>query len=233
MRRTVFAALMLIILLTGCATAEPLPGEELILAARQSYASLDSARVTVTNAETGAIEQEFVFKYDEKDIMTYSYEAESDGVRLAQYNNGREQFTDDNGNITMLDVTDRDFTAYSRDIKYPMADEGLILFYKAGVIPEKSTVSEISLMGHAGPITWVHHEYEPEKIASEYSGAGELTAFSVDYHFEQDGSLIDFSENAVITENGKTASHSYLISISDINSVKKVENVVDISAGQN
>lgn len=230
MRRAALAALLIIIVLCGCSAAEPLPGEDLILAAREWYRSLDSAKVEIINSETGDPEQTFIFKYDEKDIMIYSYIGVGDGVDLKQYNNGREQFTYDGGELTALTVSDRDFCAYSRDVPYPMADEGLILFYKAGVIPEKSTVSEMNLMGHAGPITWVHHEYEPEKIASEYSGAGELTAFSVDYHFEQDGSLIDFSENAVITENGKTASHSYLISISDINSVKKVENVVDISS---
>ena len=232
MRRTVFAALMLIILLTGCATAEPLPGEELILAARQSYASLDSARVTVINAETGAVEQEFVFKYDEKDIMTYSYEAESDGVRLAQYNNGREQFTDDNGNITMLDVTDRDFTAYSRDIKYPMADEGLILFYKAGVIAEQSYIGTAALLDCPNGVE-VHHEYDVSKIASQYSGEGQLTAFSADYLFESGGALVRFYENAEITNGDETVSYRYFIDISDINSVEKVENVVDISAGQN
>ncbi len=231
MKRAVFSLILMIFTISfaGCSGMKPLPGEELILSARDNYASLDSARVEVRNDVTGEVEQTFTFKYDEKDVMIYSYIGDSEGVHLRQYNNGREQFTDENGVITALTVTDRDFTAYSRDVKYPMADKGMILFYKAGVIAEQSSVQEMNFLYHPGPVTWVHHEYDVSKIASEYSGAGELTAFSVDYHFDSDGNLLDFSENADVTEDGKAVSYRYLISISDINSVKKVENVVDIS----
>ncbi len=228
MRRAALAMLIAVIFLSGCGAQKTVPGEDLVLAARERYTSLDSAKVEISNEKTGETEQTFIFKYDEKDIMIYSYVGKSDGIYLAQYNNGREQFTNDNGNISALSVTDREFTAYSRDVKYPMADEGLILFYKAGIIPEKSYVREAVLLDHPNAVE-VHHEYDVSKVASQYSGEGELTAFSTDFLFENDGTLMCFYENTEISNGGETESYRYFIDISDINSVEKVENVVDIS----
>lgn len=222
-------ALVVMLFLTSCSSKEPLPGEELILDARKDYRALDSARVEIVNDITGETEQTFTFKYDEKGIMVYSYTGDSDGVHLKQFNNGREQFTYDNGVVTVLSSADLDFTAYSRDVPYPMADEGLILFYKNGIIPEKCLLQEVSLQGAANPITHIKHEYDVSKISSEYSGEGELKSFSVDYNFDCEGNLLDFIESAEIANDGETKSYRYLVKIYDKNAVEKVENVVDIS----
>ncbi len=230
MKLRFLAALAVISLtLSACAASEPLPGEELILAAREWYTSLDSAKVEISGNKTGDPEQTFIFKYDEKGIMTYSYVGESDGVYLAQYNNGREQFTNDNGEISMLDSSDLQFTAYSRDVPYPMADEGLILFFKAGIIPEESYVRESVMLDHPNGIT-VHYEYDVSKISSLYSGDGEITAFSTDYFFETDGTLMYFHENTDILSDGETTRHEYTVNISERNTVDRVENVVDIGS---
>ncbi len=211
------------ILLSACSVGgSPLPGEDLILAARKWYTSLDSARVRVVNAHTGEAEQEFVYKYDEKGVMTYSYVGKSDGIYLAQYNNGREQFTNDNGEISALDSSDLRFTAYSRDVPYPMADEGLILFYKRGITSAGAISSD-----DGGTV--VSYVYDVAKLG-EYDGEGELTAFSVDYRFDAGGNFVDMSEKTEITVGGETVSHLYTIYIDDRNSVEKVENVVDISS---
>ncbi len=213
--------------LVGCvAPSEPVPGEELVLAARKWYRSLDSARVYVDNAKTGDHEQIFVYKYDEKDIMTYSYIGTGEGIHLAQYNNGREQFTDDNGTVTALDASDIRFTAYSRDVPYPMADEGLIIFYKKAIIPEKSFSKEEQWFDGTG--IHVRHVYDPAKLG-QYDGEGELKSFSVDYYFSDDGSLVSFTENTGIELDGSTSEYFYSVFIDDCNEVERVENVVDIS----
>ena len=66
------------VMLACCGEAPDVEGGELIKKARDAYSSLDSARVTMTNIETGEQEQEFVFKYDEKGILTYSYKGRSE-----------------------------------------------------------------------------------------------------------------------------------------------------------
>lgn len=224
-----FSAMILSLSLCGCGASAPIPGEELVLSARKWYTSLDSAKVEIVDNKTGGSEQTFIFKYDEKGVMTYSYVGKGEGISLAQYNNGREQFTDDNGEIELLDASDLMFTAYSRDVPYPMADEGLILFYKSGIIPEKSYTEEAVMLDAPNGIT-VHHEYDVSKIASQFSGEGELTAFSVDYTFESDGTLMYFCENTEILSEGETTRREYTIYISERNAVERVENVVDISS---
>ena len=51
------AALAVTGLLSGCAGADAPEGAELILDARKAYAELDSARVIMTNTETGEVDQ--------------------------------------------------------------------------------------------------------------------------------------------------------------------------------
>ena len=206
----------------GCTAGEPLPGEELILGAREWYTSLDSARVEVVNDETGEAEQTFIFKYDEKGMMTYSYVGTGEGIYLAQYNNGREQFTNDNGEVSALDSSSLNFTAYSRDVPYPMADEGLILFYKKAVIAEESYIEN-------GDVTTVCHVYDPAKLGT-YDGDGTLTGFTVEYSFDKNGGFIEMTEmTEVVLDDGTSKTYSYTIYISECNEVARVENVVDIS----
>lgn len=223
----VISAVLMIFSLSGCGASEPAPGEELILAAREWYSSLDSARVDVVNDATGESEQVFIFKYDEKDIMTYSYVGRSDGIYLAQYNNGYEQFTNDNGTVTVLDSSDLQFTAYSRDVPYPMADEGLILFYDRAIIPGESAVTE------KDGVTEVYHKYDVTKLG-QYDGEGELAGFDVTYRFAADGTLLGLTEVTTVRhdindENSEVDIHSYTIYITECNKVERVENVVDIS----
>ena len=227
--RKVSAIILVFVMIfaVGCTAGESVPGEDLILHARKEYAALDSAHVEVVNNETGEAEQVFIFKYDEKGMMTYSYVGMAEGIYLAQYNNGREQFTNDNGEIIALDASSLQFAAYSREVPYPMAGEGLILFYKKAVIAEGSYVEE-----HDG-ITEVHHRYDVSKIG-EYDGEGELAGFDVTYRFGADGSLIDLTETTVERfevdeQNSSVIIHSYTIYISERNEVARVENVVDIS----
>ena len=226
MKKLFALCLPLIFILTSCAAGEPLPGEELILRAREEYASLDSAHVEVVNDDTGEAEQTFIFKYDEKGMMTYSYVGVGEWIYLAQYNNGREQFTNDNGEITALDVSDLQFSAYSRDVPYPMAGEGLILFYKKAVIAEESYADQ-------GAVTTVRHVYDPAKLGT-YDGDGTLTGFIVEYRFDQNGGFADMKEiTEVKLDDGTVRSYSYTIYISERNEVERIENVVDISGLQN
>lgn len=209
--------------LSGCAALSELPGEELIVSARDWYRSLDSAKVEVINADTGEAEQTFIFMYDEKDVMTYSYVGVSDGIYLSQYNNGYEQFTNDNGSVSSLTTSDLSFTAYSRDVPYPMADQGLLLLFKRAVIADSSSSED------TGSGTRIRYVYDPEKLGN-YDGEGALSGFETVYEFDENGAFLSLTEiTKVAMDDGSEMTHTYIVRISDINSVKKVENVVDIS----
>lgn len=221
MRRICLSVMILamIFALTGCVTRTPVAGEELVMAARKAYAALDSAHVEVVNDETGEAEQTFIFKCDEKGMMTYSYAGASDGVRLAQFNNGYEQFTDENGEVSYTDSQNLRFTAYSKDVRYPMADEGLIIFLDSAIDREQCSVTE------KDGITEVIHVYGP-KTFGLYDGEGELKAFSALFRFDENGELISFTEKADIVADGAENRHSYTIYITERNAVERVENAV-------
>ncbi|MBQ8622791.1 MAG: hypothetical protein IJ424_00200 [Oscillospiraceae bacterium] len=209
------------VLLCGC-QAEPVAGEELILAAREEYVQLNSARVDVINDETGESEQIFIFKYDEKDMMTYSYLGKGEGVYIAQYNNGYEQFTEENGVYSFAQPGDDNFAAYSRDVPYPYADEGLILFYKSAVI------DELSYIASNEQATEICHYYDISKLG-ETETVGEMTGFSVKYYFDGEGNLLYLKEiTDVKLDDGSTKIYSYSIYITERNAVDSVPNYVNI-----
>ena len=70
------------LLCTSCGTPE-LKHDTLVYQAREDYATLDSAKVVITNEDTGDIEQEFTFKYDEKDVQVLVSSIGGNGLTLA------------------------------------------------------------------------------------------------------------------------------------------------------
>ena len=202
--------------LVSCGEVPDVKGGELIKKARDAYASLDSARVVMTNMESGEQEQEFVFKYDEKGILTYSYVGKSEKSSYAQFNNGLESFTDENGKVTHLVRGDKDFAAYSKDAKHPQADKGLVIYQPASVKQAKVT--------EENGITHIRHDYDMEKISPELE-EGEAEAFYADYYFKGD-ELLYFTETTEADIDGSKKTYAYKIEILDKNSVTAVENPV-------
>lgn len=204
-------------LMCSCGITPEVEGDDLIKKAREDYKKLDSAKVIMTNTATGEIEQTFTFKYDEKDVLMFSYEGKSANSEYAQFNNGLESFTYENGEYSHAQKGGRDFNLYTRDVTHPQADEGLILF-----VP--NAVAEASVSEKDG-ITCVTHIYDPEKISAE-AESGEVTGFSAEYFFDGD-KLLYFTETTQTQENGETKEYSYKVEITEKNSVDKVENTVD------
>lgn len=210
-----------LLLFCGC-QLEPVAGEEMILAAREAYTALDSARVDVINDDTGESEQIFIFKYDEKGMMTYSYIGMGEGTYIAQYNNGYEQFTDDNGAYTFSQTGEDSFAAYSREVPYPYADEGLILFYK------KAVMDELSYVASNEQATEICHVYDVEKLG-ETDSMGKMTGFCVKYYFDGEGNLLYLKEITELRlDDGTEKTYSYSVYITERNAVDSVPNVVKI-----
>ena len=122
------AGISAMLMLCSCmGSVKDAEGGELIKKARSAYKELNSARVLMTNTDSGEVEQEFTFKYDEKDILTFSYKGKSEKNEYAQYNNGAELFTYENGELSYIQRGEEGFvlpeftmmgalTAYITDI---------------------------------------------------------------------------------------------------------------------
>ena len=186
------------LLCTSCGTPE-LKHDTLVYQAREDYATLDSAKVVITNEDTGDIEQEFTFKYDE----------------YAQYNNGIESYTYDNGEYSHLVKGDKDFSKYTRKAKHPQADEGMLMF------APKAVESVSDNIGDDGSVT-VTYVYDVSKLGKDAEEIG-TKGFSTTYFFDKDGELEYFTENTVT----KNAQYNYRVDITERNSVDKIENNVE------
>lgn len=195
------------VLFCSCGKDPAVAGDTLIKNARVDYRSLDSARVVMTNTETNEVEQTFEFKYDEKGFLTYSYEGVNGDEAYAQYNNGAESYTYENGKFEYLRKGDKNFAVYTRDITHPQADEGLVVFMPKAVADAEVTEED--------GVTHVCHKYDAEKL--NQTG---VTEFAVDYYFDANGDLLYFVESSVMDSD----KHSYKVEITQRNSVDKVAN---------
>lgn len=199
--------------LTACGKPE-VAGDQLINNARSSYTELDSACVVMTNTKTDEVEQTFTFKYDEKDVLTYSYYGKSDSSEYAQYNNGIECMTYENGEYSYCTKGDKEFSQYTRKATHPQADEGMIIF-------EPSAVTDAKMTEENG-ITHIVHIYDAEEIGATAEN-GEVTGFSAEYFFDENENLMYFVETTNTEVDGEKKDYSYKIEITQQNSVEKVE----------
>ncbi len=207
--------LSVVLMFCSCGITPSVEGDELINKAREEYKNLKSARVIMTNEDTNEVEQTFVFKYDEKDILMFSYEGKNGDDVYAQYNNGVENFTFEKGKYEYYQKGDDGFVAYTRDMPHPQAGEGLIIFQPSAV--EKAEVKT------EDGITHVAHKYDIEKLR-----VGEGTkAFSADYYFDDEGNLLWFVESSTIKTDDMDKNYVYKVEITDKNAVDKVENTVE------
>lgn len=206
-------------LFCSCFAQQDKAGGELIKAAREEYCALDSAKVVMTNENTGEVEQTFMFKYDEKDVLMFSYYGKSENSEYAQYNNGAECFTYDNGEYTHSVKGDDDFVKYTRASTHPQADEGLLI-YEPGYIVSDSTKE------NDDGTTEYTHVYDEEKIGAEVED-GEVTGFTVTYVFDENDDLLYFVETTTAKEDGKEATYPYRVDITEKNAVGTVENTTD------
>ena len=221
-KTAVVSAVMSAAIFCGC--GKEVAGEDLINAARDSYRALDSAYVEVVNDDTKEAEQTFTFKYDEKDILTYYYYGTDGENTIARFYNGYEEYTEQNGTVTLTEKGDPQFPGYDRDLPYPMADKGLIVFQKKSVAE-----SDIETIDDGSSV--VSHVYDVSDMQA-VEGEGDITSFTVVYYFNSDKTLDHLTQITVFDLNGDKTTRCYSVYISRENSVESVENGIDISKAQ-
>ena len=210
-------AVICVVCFAGCSGAEDKAGGALIKQAREEYTSLDSAKVVMTEISSGEVEQTFTFKYDEKDTLVYSYYGKSDNNEYAQYNNGIECFTYENGELSHLSKGDADFVRYTRKMPHPQADAGLLIYSPQNIVDAKEETVDGGIR--------VTHVYDAEKIGAKVE-EGTVTGFRAEYMFDGDGRLEYFDEITEAENNGSKDTYAYRVEITEQNSVDTVENTV-------
>ena len=216
LKKIIATALCGVMCVCGASCGTPqIEGDTLINQAREDYAALDSAQVIMTNTDTGEVEQTFTFKYDEKDVLVFSYYGKSENSEYAQYNNGVESFTYDNGNLTHEIKGDGNFQKYTREAVHPQAGEGLLYFEPTAVTAAKVTEED--------GVTCVQYAYDVEKISAQ-GEEGEVTGFSTEYYFDENHKLLYFTEIMIEKVDEEQKRHSIKVEITNRNAVDKVEN---------
>ncbi|SEK35719.1 hypothetical protein [Ruminococcus albus] len=216
--RALLAGLSAAVMLGSCGETEDKAGGLLVKQAREDYASLNSAKVIMTNIDSGEEEQCFTFKYDEKDTLVYSYYGKSDNSEYAQFNNGLECFTYENGEVKYSVNGDADFVRYTRKMPHPQADEGLLIYTPKNITSAKEETIDGGIK--------VTHVYDPQKIGAKVED-GEVTGFTAEYYFDNDGKLEYFTETTTSETDGKEQTYAYRVDITEKNSVGTVENTVN------
>ncbi|MBE6836930.1 MAG: hypothetical protein E7509_02880 [Ruminococcus sp.] len=209
--------------LCGC-TAEVLEGQQQVEKAKESFSKMKSGVITVTNMDNGEIEQTLTFKYDEVGILLYSLTGVSKGEIYEKYCNGYEIYTFENNEFSKLTKADWEYEAYTYDYRYPMTDEDYLFFSPDKVI--SVSVSDNDKGGKS-----YSYEYEPSAISGE-AELGALVGFTVSFNFDENDVLDYLEELSVYEKDGNKTSYNYKITITERDSVGKIqmpENIAKMS----
>lgn len=212
----IFFCIIICITLTSC-VFEPLPGEELIESARADYVSLTSGVLTVKNADNGVIEQSFTFLIDKNDVMKYSFLYKKGDNIDKEFFDGEKYVKLQDGEKTILEKGDKGFPKYTSKNRYPNASEEMLIYLPKAIENTDMTVS--------GKGTKIIHTYKASSLKTKSSDS-KITSFVVTYSFDKQSNLIDITEESVVLKDGVETVNTYVIAITDKNSVTSIENPI-------
>lgn len=222
------AAVVFAVMLSGCAAKLP-EGYQQFMDARKKYEQLDSARVTMTDLDTGEEIMEFSFYFTGNDEMVLSYYGCWNGEEQQAYSNGAEFFYKEAGDEKWSVIGSSDenyiYNIYNREYRYPYA-EGRVFFIAAEAVGS----AEVSESGGATTIKYV---YDTEKLNSaSMPGVEEeisdFSALTTTLDIGADGIVTDFIESGTVTTvSGETLTLNMKITVSDVNKVFEIKNPVD------
>ena len=203
----------------GCGNPD-IVGDNLIMQARENYENLDSAKIIMTNVDTGKNEQIFTFKY-EGSTLTYSDWQLVDGVESSEYNNGEVDIVSRGDSTTRREKGESGFKSYTRSKKHIKTRDDMITY-----IPTAVTDAKMTRQNGKREIT---HIYDVEKVKPTVP-EGTATGFAVRYLFDKDGKLEYFTETTIYEVDGTEKRIGYKTEITQKNKITKVENIIETTA---
>lgn len=224
----IFAA-SLMFTLAGCSPknkdkATVSAGAEEILAAKEMYRSLDSGKLNVINGETGETERIFTFKYTDRDMLNFSFEAVIAGGKYYEYYNGKSLTVNKGAEERTFKWPSSGFKKYKRgDTKtHPNASTG-IFFYEPQLMKGLTDgFAPAEVIAEEGGITCYRYDYDMEKL-SQYmntvTGEGTMVSYVTEYRFNEGGEFVSLSEISAL-DSGKV--YNYLMTVTDRNQIKEI-----------
>lgn len=223
------AAAAAMIFLAGCSAKLP-DGYDQFVKARETYEKLDSARVTMTDIDSGEEIMEFSFYINGNGEMVFSYRDNWDGKTQQAYSDGAEFFYKEDGDEKWTVISSADenyvYNIYNREYRYPYA-EGRIFFLAA------ESVSDAGVIGGDDGSLSVTYVYDPDKLnAASIPGiAEEISRFeylATRLEIGSDGIVTRFTENAAVeTASGEKLSLNMQIDVTEANQISDIPNPVD------
>lgn len=201
-------------LFSSCSSG--MEGFDEIKKARELYAGLSSAYVTVTELETNEVIQQFAFRF-EGDLLTYYYMGKNGKDIYYEYHNGimlsYGSFGDDGW--TEVNTGAENYYSFNKTKRHPNADRGMIFFEPQSIVSTKVQTWKGALQ--------VDCRYDVEKLGKtvkeQFTDYGELTDFTVKVVINNDGYAERVQQEAVI--DGKIM--NYQIDIKNMNNVPEIE----------
>ncbi|MDR0222044.1 MAG: hypothetical protein LBI38_00700 [Oscillospiraceae bacterium] len=195
--------------LASCATGEFSEALKEFSAARKKYEELESARVVITDSLTGAVTENFCFRY-EGDTLTYLYRATDGETVYAEYNNGSRLCYGYEGDADWTEVTvsDSDFYSYTKAIKHRYTKKTLFFL-------DEPSVSNVVYRDADGTVV----EYSAEKL-NKRSDKEKFSRLTAEFWLDGFGYIRKF-ERVHALEGGEE--YAYLIEVTDMNAVDVIE----------
>lgn len=223
------AAAAAMIFLAGCGAKLP-DGYDQFVKARENYEKLDSARVTMTDIDSGAEIMEFSFYINANGEMVFSYRDDWDGKTQQAYSDGAEFFYKEDGDEkwTVISSSDENYVynIYNREYRYPYA-EGRIFFLAGEAVSDAGVIESGD-----GPLS-ITYVYDPDKLnAASIPGIEEeISRFeylSTTLVVGDDGIVASFTENGrVVTASGGELTLNMRIDVTEANQITDIPNPVD------
>jgi len=211
----ILLSVLLMLTFTSC-TGEKVAGEDLVDKARAEFVALDSGKVTITNEATGDVIQSLIFKYNDEDVMTYSYINNMGKSQYTEYGDGTVFYTKKDGEVKKFAKGEKGFIRYTR--KYPQTNASEDMIFYADQAVKKSTVTTTD----SGKT--ITHEYDIKDFKNVETADGKLINFEVVFNFDKNDKLVNFLEKSILDNGKEEISSTYIIEITDQNKIDTIKN---------
>lgn len=198
----------------GSEAQKSVVGDELVAEAKKELSQLHSGKITVTNNETGEVEQEMLFRYDEVGILLYSVVGVEDGKPYEQYSNGYRTYILRDGKLDLSNKGDADFVMFTYEVRHPMTDEEYLFFSAENITSAEMTELDDGTTSYT-------YRYEPSALGGDAS-QGEMTELSMTFYFDKNNKLASVDEISAFENNGVVTRNNYRITITKRDSVDKI-----------
>ena len=216
-------ALIMLVVCTACQQSySHIEGYDDIVNARKLYASLNSAQLTITDAEKGEVTQKLSFLYDIQDRLSYSYFGTDGEITLYEHHNGYEYSYFDKTEWKTLVEGDENYHFYTRIAKMSMVDEGMIFLKGENITDSKVTNTD---KGKVIEFTYDHNALN-SSMKNQLGLVGNLVSFKVIYTLDSEGYLTKMEQTGKASQDDKQSivtNINYVLEIKNMNDVSEIE----------